>query len=368
MKIRGILIVLIVFGLISAGDGASKNVSAKKKILVVDSYHREYLWSQYTNDGFCAAMLKFGYFDNKEQAAEYIKNDYIETSRVTVKRLWMDAKRKNKREEMAKTTIEVSKIAGDFNPDIIFLGDDEATDYIGNEFLDTKIPVVFWGINTTPVKYGLVDREAKPGHNVTGIYQTSYYAESLELLTKIKPGIKTFAILSDGTTTGRIHVKTIQYLVKSGRIPLKLVGVVSTSDSEEWKRKALELQTDVDAFFIAQYSGLKDKNDRPVTDEEMAAWYITHINIPEAAGFRHRVVQGMLCAADDSGYNQGYEAVAVAHDILAKGANPATYPPRAPKRGALMVNKQRAKMLGITLTEKMGIEEYIDEMVALGEK
>jgi ABC-type uncharacterized transport system substrate-binding protein len=82
---------------------------------------------------------------------------------------------------------------------------------------------------------------------------------------------------------------------------------------------------------------------------------------------RQFVEQGILCTADDSGYKQGFEAVVIAHDILRKGANPATYPPRAPKRGALIVNKQRAKMLGITLNANMGIEEIIDEASVLKE-
>jgi ABC-type uncharacterized transport system substrate-binding protein len=73
----------------------------------------------------------------------------------------------------------------------------------------------------------------------------------------------------------------------------------------------------------------------------------------------------MLCGADDSGYNQGFEAVVVAHDILSKGFDPATYPVRAPKRGVLIANKQRAAMLGITLLPEMGIEEYVEEAAAL---
>ena len=34
--------------------------SAKKRIFVVSSYHREYLWSQSTQQGLSEAMLKYG--------------------------------------------------------------------------------------------------------------------------------------------------------------------------------------------------------------------------------------------------------------------------------------------------------------------
>ena len=364
-SIKILIVICIGLCLASAGFGASKTTPKKKKILVVDSYHREYLWSQHINEGFCAAMLKFGYFDNKDQMADYTKSDFVETSKAIVKKVWMDSKRNSSKPAMEDMSMSIYKRARNFTPDFIFLGDDNAAQYVGKKFLDTETPMVFWGVNNTPVKYGLVDSVEKPGHNVTGIFQKTYYAESLGFLKKIVPSIKTFAVLSDATTTGRIHAKAIMHLERNGLISLKLVEAVTTNDSGEWKRMALELQDKVDAFFIAQYSGLKDKNGKAVPDGETAAWYTSHVKIPEAAGFRHRVAQGMLCAADDSGYNQGFEAVVIAHDIMSKGADPATYPPRAPKRGALIVNKERARMLGITLTEKMGIEEYVAETNAL---
>ncbi len=358
-----LLILLIGLCLTTVSYGASQKATEKKRILVVSSYHREYAWSRETNEGLCAAMLKFGYFDNKDQTAEYTKNDYVETSKAVVKKLWMDAKRKNSNSEKEDMSKIIYRIAKDFKPDIIFMGDDDAAQYIGNKFLDSKIPIVFWGVNNTPVKYGLVDSMDKPGHNVTGVYQPGYKVESLELLKKIVPHVKTFAVISDETSAGRNHIKAIEYLDRKGNLPLKLVDAMFTNDYELWKKRVLELQNKVDVFFVAQYSGLKDETGNYVPAEKVAEWYITHIKIPEAAEQGQFVKQGMLCGANDSGYNQGFEAVVIAHDILANGANPATYPPRAPKRGALMVNTQRAKMLGIALTKDMGIEEYIETSV-----
>ena len=105
MKLWRVLFTLFIgFNLISVSYGASTKASGKKRLIVVDSYHREYLWSQYTHEGFCEAMLKLGYFDNKDQIAEYTKNDFVVSSRVVIKKLWMDSKRKNSKEEKAETT------------------------------------------------------------------------------------------------------------------------------------------------------------------------------------------------------------------------------------------------------------------------
>lgn len=353
-----LLMALIAFAVnCFAGIPAESN---RKKILVVSSYHRQYAWTQETNAGLCAAMLKLGFLDNQTQADEYTAKDYVESSKIILKKLWMDTKRKKTKEERALMTQVISATVKEFRPDLIMLGDDNAAKYIGNQFLDTEIPIVFWGVNNTPVKYGLVDSEERPGHNVTGVYQTGYYIESVKLVKTLVPGMKTFAILSDDTSSGRSHTKKIAYLARGGRLPLELVDSIVTNNYEVWQAKALELQDKVDAFFLAQYSGLKDRTGKSISTEEVTAWYVRNIKIPEAAALGQFVKQGILCAADDSGYNQSYEAVMIARDILDGGADPAVYPPRSPKRGPLVVNKRRAKMLGITLTEGMGIEEYVE--------
>ncbi len=359
-----LLVIALAFSL-PAGYAAEKKEKAKKRIAVVSSYHREYPWSQETNKGFCDAMLKFGYFDNRGQAEDYTRTDRVETSKVIVQKFWMDAKRKRTRGEKHQATATITRALKEFKPSLIFFGDDDAAEYIGNQFLDTGVPMVFWGVNNTPVKYGLVETMERPGHNATGIYQPGFYLESLQLLKRLVPTAKTFAVLTDDTTAGRSHYKAIEYLAQKGALPLKLTDMVVTGDYDVFKSRILELQNKVDAFFVAQYSSLLDKDGSYVSARDVAAWYLNHVTIPETAEQGQFVRQGMLCGADDSGYNQGYEAVGVAFDILSKGASPATYPVRAPKRGALIVNRERAKMLGIPLTQSMGIEEYIDQAEAL---
>jgi len=339
----------------------------KTKIFVVSSYHRKYSWSQQTHQGFCDAMLKFGYFDSEDQITEYTANDFVESSRALIKKVWMDTKRKSTPAQIEEKSEEILRVTRTFDPDFVFLGDDNAANYIGNQFLDTETPVVFWGLNITPLKYGLVETLDKPGHNVTGVYQAGYYAEGMELLKKLVPSAETFAILSIDNVTGRAFYKAIEFLARDGKLPLTLIDTVSVSDFSTWKKRVLQLQKEVDAFFVSPTSGLKDDQGRYVPEKEVSRWYLTHSTIPEVAAARPFVNQGFLCCADDSAYLQGFTAVQIADDILAKGADPATYAPRSPERGALIVNRERAKMLGITLTDDLGTEEYLPEMLDLEE-
>lgn len=360
MKCWVVWSVVAVLGLALPVQGASQ----KLKIVLVDSYHREYLWSQYTHEGFAKGLLKRDYLDNQTQADELLKNGTVESSKAIIRILWMDTKRKSSKAELTDATVQITEQIKQFQPDLLFLGDDNAANYIGNQFLDTKLPIVLWGINSTLAKYGLVDSDAHPGHNVTGVIEVNYFAKGLELVKQLVPSVKTFAVLSDDTESGRAHAKSAEYMAQQGRLPLQLVEIVTTENFDEWKRKALELQEKVDAFLVVSNSA-KDAHGKYVPDEEVMRWYLEHIHKPDVARSRRLVTMGVLCTADGSGQMQGIEAVRIAHDILSGGMNPATYPAYTPGRGPLIVNRQRAQMLGIALTPEMGIEEFIDDAAAL---
>lgn len=359
------LCVLLVMFLALFASRTALGASGKARIFVVDSYHREYLWSQDTHAGVCAALLEFGFLDDREQLKAYSENDYIESAQAVVRKVWMDTKRKSTLSEIAAATARISAAAAEFRPDIILLGDDDAANYIGNLYMDTRIPVVFWGINGIPLKYGLIDSIEKPGHNVTGIYQANYLRESVEFLKMLSPDIRTFAILSEDSSTGRPKVKELERLAEAGRLPMKLAATVMTNSLSEWKSGALRLQREVDAFFVLNHNTLKDEHGRPVDQMEIGAWYLRNIRKPECGHEKQFAQEGLLLVVDDSGFKQGYEAMKVAWQILAQGKNPADIPVRAPERGPVIVNRQRARMLGIDLSNLSFIEEFIDNSLAL---
>ena len=339
--------------------------AAKKKIMVVSSYAADYGWSQETSKGLAAAMLKIGWFDTKEQIEEFAKNDKAETSKVILSKYWMDAKKKTKPEEKLAAAERIMAAAADFKPDLVFLGDDDAAEYIGRRYLDTPTPVVFWGVNNTPVKYGLLDSAEKPGHNVTGVYQSGYYKESLELVKKLVPKAQTFAVLTENSTTGKAYASNVGRMHTQGLLKLKLVDSIVVADFEEFKAKALDLAKRADVIFYGQYTSLKDAAGAPVKDATVTKWIVEHIKVPDAVGLDTFVKQGLLCAAVDSGYKQAWEAVMMAQNILDKNIKPADIAALAPTRGPLTVNLQRAAQLGIKITKDMGVEESIKDSTAL---
>ena len=140
-----------------------------------------------------------------------------------------------------------------------------------------------------------------------------------------------------------------------------------TNSLETWKAKALALQHKVDAFFVLNHNTLKDHNGKAVDQLEIGAWYLRNIKKPDIGHSKQFVIEGMFCAVDDSGIKQGYEAVKIAHRILEGGEDPGTIPVYAPERGPIVVNLERAAMLGILDLVKASplIDERIEKALAL---
>lgn len=349
-----LLVVCMLLSSLSYGE------QQKKRIFVVSSYHKEYLWSQSTQRGLTEAMINFGYLDNTQQAEIFTQNDSVESSKVIIQKAWMDTKIKNSFKEIAQTTVQIMQAIDAFKPDLVLLGDDNAANYIGNQLIDTPTPVIFWGINGLPLKYGLVESMDSPGHNVTGVWQVGYINESLDFLKQLVPEVETFAILACDSETSRPRVKQIIHLAKKGILPLELVDVVATNSFSEFKRRSLELAETVDAFFILNHDTLQNEEGEHVDMLEVGKWYLENVKKPEAAPEAQFIREGMLASASDSGYNQAYRAFEMAYDILEQGLNPSRMRTETPKPGPLMVNRQRAESLNITLDDKTS---YIDEIV-----
>ena len=337
----------------------------KTRLFVVSSYHREYLWSQGTQKGLCSALKDFKFLENNQQIEEFTKNDFLETDKLVIKKAWMDTKRKNKKEEIAATTTAVMSEIKAFNPDLIFLGDDNATNFIGAHLVNTAVPVVFWGVDFNPMAYGYLDSVEHPGRNVTGVYQSGYYVAALETLKKLLPNLKTFAILSDGSETGKAKSRVVAQFAEEGNLPMQLVDQVATNSYSEWKDSARQLSGKADALLIVNHSTLRNSKGELVDSLMAGAWYLANIKKPEAVPEGQFVTEGMLLTVDDSGFKQGYEAGRMADRILHQKIAPADIAVIAPTRGAIMVNRQRAAMLGVDVANKDFIEEFVEKSAAL---
>ena len=338
----------------------------RRRIFIVCSYDRSYIWSQQTQRGVNAALRKFGYVSAAEEPGLLAEQDGFENGSVVLRKAWMDTKRRDSRADIARATARIIAEIKAFKPDLLLLGDDNAANFVGNQFVDTELPIVFWGINGLPLKHGLIQRMDAPGRNVTGVWQSGYHQESLDLLKKIVPSAQTFAILACDSESTRPNVKLIEEMSARGALPLRLVDKAVTNSFEQWKERALDFAGRVDAIYMLNHDTLRDRDGNHVGYLTAGRWYLENIRIPEASHEDQFVLEGMLLTANDSGFNQGHLAFEMAHEILSRGLSPARMAVRTPERGPYMVNRQRARALGVDLEEVLYlIDELIDRSLAL---
>ncbi|MCC6759207.1 MAG: hypothetical protein IT395_06250 [Candidatus Omnitrophica bacterium] len=356
--------VFVTLSLGSAADAAG----LRTRIFIVDSYNPEYLWSQDTAAGVGKALVDFQFLDNTRQVDELNTRFSVEGSKSVIKKAWMNTKQKSSKIEIGDTTARIVNEIKIFNPDIIFLGDDNAANYIGNHFIDREIPVVFWGINGIPLKYGLVDSIEHPGHNVSGIYQVGYTKECLEYLVQLVPDVKTVAVLSEDSETSRAKVKSLQAQAASGGLSVKIIDVGITNSFSKWKEFAQRFAQQADALVVFNHNTLKDDKGLPVDQMAAGAWYLNNIKKPECSDAKQFALEGILLVVDDSGFKQGYEAVHYADKILRSNKPPSELAVKAPERGAVIANRRRAAQLGISLDTANFVEEIVDESIALENK
>lgn len=318
----------------------------KYRILVVDSYHSDYKWSQDTHKGLLSALEDAGLISSEEKNI-LIKENELNGHRIYFKRLWMDTKRNKGKEHINNVILSFSKEINEYSPSIIFLGDDNAVDGFGYAYLDKDVPIVFWGVNGKPDRYDFFNSLEEPGHNITGVYQSMFQIETAQFLQKLNPDIRTMAVIGDDSKTSRARVAQIKSAELSGSWPIQIKKYFLTNDYEYWQQRVTEISKEVESFFVINVNAMKDKNGRYVPQDEVLGWYLDNVKIPEAAALDLHVKDGLLCNVEDSGFSQGFEAGKIGIRILFGDTSPAKTPVITPNPGAKIINKGRAGNLGI---------------------
>ena len=246
-----------------------------------------------------------------------------------------------------------------WQPDYVICTDDDALQWVGLHI--DHVPVVFNGVNG-PKKYigrkGIRTLE-KPGANITGVYQTTYYRESLELLRRIYPQARTFAVISDRTTTSQEQLKELQEL-QAGMpgLPLRHKASLSSKSFAEWQRFIRKWEPRVDAFFYLNANHLEDSQGKKLNPKMVHRWIAKNVRKPGAGTWAGIVEGGVLVSAADAAVNQGIATARLILEIRA-GKQPGDLPVVSPPNGVPVINVQRARDLKVSIPHQV-MEIFID--------
>ena len=210
----------------------------------------------------------------------------------------------------------------------------------------TTIPIVFLS-SQDPVKLGLVASLARPGGNVTGInfLTGELAAKRLEILRELVPGVTRVAVLVNPASAANAE-STLRDVEAAARAIGLQIQVFNASTSREIDAAFAKFMRErPDALFVSTDTFFTSRRVQLVN-------LSTRHAIP--AGFANRE-STEIGALMSYGTNIPYawrQSGAYAGRIL-NGAKPADLPVVQASKFELVINHQTARMLGLTVPDKL---------------
>ena len=204
-----------------------------KKCVYINSYHSGYVWS--------------------DKIGKEINNILKDTCTVT--QINLNTKIEKDIIKIEKKALETKKLIDSINPDIIIASDDNAAKYVLKPFFkDSKIPLVFCGINWNADNYNFSYK------NTTGMLEILPIKDLFKIAKSISTGNKGLFLGDDTITDKKDLSKFLEYSKKHDiNLQSHLVNNV-----KDWKIKYLEAQNKYDFIILGHNSSIKAWNDTEI--------------------------------------------------------------------------------------------------------
>lgn len=302
-------------------------------VLHIMSYHEGWEWTEMQLQGF-------------KDALEGCDVEY------TVKA--MDCKNHADEEYRNAKAEELRKYIDENEPDLVYVSDDEAMQYLVSSYKNSEIPFVFSCVNKDMKEYGLDGAD-----NVTGVLEVEHFGSSFELIQEIVPDIKDVIIIYDRAEMWN-NVKQ-RMLDKVDDYPdVNFIFLDPIMTFEEYQQTILDYNGKVDALCLVGVFNYADENGDSVFYQDVLKWTEENSTIPDFSFWIDRIDNSTLCSVAISGYEQGYTAGEMARKILVDKVSPGDIEITHTAKGSVAINTKRAERLGLEVDADLllGAEVY----------
>lgn len=283
--------------------------SINKRVLLIDSYHKGYSWSDGIIRGVHEVLLD--------------ANVEFEIHR-------MDTKRNRSKDFI----LQAAKIAKDkiksFAPDVVIICDDNAVKHVLQSFYkNVDLPFVFCGVNWDASIYGL------PYSNTTGMVEVDLIKPLVRQLRPIAKGERLGYLALDSVSS---H-KNLKGHQSSNGINYHKIYMVESY--EEWKQKYIAMQNEVDMLILGNHVGLKEWNE-----SALPHFIRQNTRIPSgslAPGRMEFSLLGYLRFPEEHGRWAAQNALKILN-----GTKPVEIPITHNQEGRVVINHYLSEKLGIT--------------------
>jgi ABC-type uncharacterized transport system substrate-binding protein len=319
---------------------------AVARVMVVHSYGSNHICGKPQGDGVAQALADAGW---KQGENLEMRSVYMDT-----KKTYTTPEAIHERGQLALKAIE------EFDPQVVVVLDDNAIREVLLPLVDRKgISLVFSGMNGQPADYAkkadFLRSLAKPGHNVTGVYEKLYLLKSLRVMAaaigNLKPGDKVVGI-TDYSPTGNAITRQFE-IELAGHTPKLGWELRRVKNFEEYKAliNSLNKEPHVRAIYPAALK-LETADGQTYTAGQIFAWTTANSAKPEMALNYYFSKIGLFGGAAVDFTAMGYQAGKMAARILS-GTKAGDIPIEDASDYAIVFNQKRAKSLGIDIPKPL---------------
>lgn len=299
MKVKCLLILVgfLFFPFLSSQPVDKNDTSNHFRILILNSYHEGYKWSDDIMDGIKSEF-------SKELDIYDLSIEYMDT-KVNISESY----------KASLSTFLVNKYTNKYF-DLIITCDDAAYQFLQKQgpTLFPNTPNVFCGVNY--LDENLVDRRL-----TTGIIESYDIEGTIAAAISINPTIKKIYFINDKTITGQSIEKKFQEYINSYRGDLTF-EIINNKTVAELKLFLNSKDNKSMAFFGVYF---RDKNNRYYSYDESISELSESTNIPIYGMWEFLLGNGITGGNLTSGFLQGSKAAQYAIEIL-KGRPPSELP------------------------------------------
>lgn len=217
--------------------------------------------------------------------------------------------------------------------------------------LDPKTPIVF-SIVTYPADSGLIESFNYSGNNLVGTSNYVPLVHYVDLLIKLMPDIKNVAIFHrKGEPNSKIQAVNLARLFRRNKIQ---VIDQQPSNIDEVKSMGNELVSTVDAFITTTDTLMQNGGELALI--EISKQY----KVPILSSNKQGIIDGSTFGTVADFYTLGRMSGDMAAKILKGQSTPAKLKTKLQNPPTILINKQRAKDLGIVIPHSLTNVVYVD--------
>ncbi len=252
----------------------------------------------------------------------------------------------------------IIKESKEYNPDIILLCDDEATDLLATRLIDLKKPIFVTGINKNPNQLTWLNKDNK--NRFSGIFETYQIEKGNELLKQFNSKIKTVSVLTSNNITSQILSSSFKKeFNKDGKYfssGFKLRKIYNLSFWSQWQDAVREINKLDDAVWVLVPYDIKDQNNQELSLVEVGKWLNKNLKKPSIGILSIHTKIGLLASVNTHPRGLGAQVGDMISRYLKKGDSSEKIGFEKSKYYKIQINKKAMNRLALTFPKNSSLK------------